>query len=51
MPLQKSKKCDKMMASRNISEMRKAGHPAGQSIAAGLNAAGCSRKKGGRRKV
>lgn len=45
MPLIKSSKCNKKAASQNIAEMRKAGHPMNQSIAAGMKAAGCSKKK------
>ena len=47
MPLQKSKHCNKKMASENIREMRRAGHPMNQSIAAGMQSAGCGRKKKG----
>jgi len=50
MPLKKSKTCDRVAASQNIREMRRAGHPENVSIAAGLNAAGCSNKKKGTRK-
>jgi len=51
MPLGKSKKCNRVMASQNIREMRNSGHPPNVSIAAGLRSAGCGRpKRVGRRK-
>jgi hypothetical protein len=48
MPLQKppagaSKKRKQAIASKNIAEMEKAGHPHDQAVAAGLQAAGLSR--------
>lgn len=49
MPLQKSKSCNKKKASENIREMRHAGHPQAQSVAAGMKAAGCKKKRGGKR--
>ena len=54
MPLKKapkgaSKAERRKIASEDIREMRKAGHPENQSVAAGLRAAGLSRKGGGKR--
>lgn len=49
MPLKKG--CSRKNVAANIREMRHAGHPQDVSVAAAHRAAGCARKKAGRRKV
>lgn len=50
MPLAKSMKCNRKMASHNIEEMMQAGHPRKQSIAAGMKSAGCARSSKARKR-